>query len=220
MSAAAAPTGPDRYASAPIASRRTRPSGRKNAHRGLAACRRPASGKPRSQALIASGKNRRSPTTARRSHLLQQSNPQQCPAPAASGSFASNFRQNFVETNAALPGSLAPTGSGAITSGALSESMWGTGAFTAGRYVFSGLRGATMGTATFTSFETGLIVAYTSAVNFAATGTAFEAGAAVGSAISAIPTGNGNTVSSSLGGLLYSAFGPKSAFGGPSTCGN
>lgn len=75
MFSAAAPAGPHRCPSAPIASRWTRPSGRKNAHRGLAACRRPASGKSCSQAPIASGKNPRSPTTARRSHLLPQSAP-------------------------------------------------------------------------------------------------------------------------------------------------
>ena len=61
---------------APIAPRRSRPSGRKNAHRGLAACRRAASGKSRSQARAASGKTPRLPTTARRSHLLPQKNTQ------------------------------------------------------------------------------------------------------------------------------------------------
>jgi hypothetical protein len=77
------PSGLDTQSAAPIASRRPWPSGRKNAHRGLAACRRPASGQPCSQVLIASGKNRRLPTTARRSHLLQQSKPNhgQCPKP-------------------------------------------------------------------------------------------------------------------------------------------
>jgi hypothetical protein len=77
MSHAAAPSGLDERPSAPIAPRRPLPSERKNAHRGLATCRRPASGKPCSQAPIASGKNRRLATTARRSHLLQQSNPTQ-----------------------------------------------------------------------------------------------------------------------------------------------
>src|SRR6185312_7989762 len=76
MSHAAAPSGLDGRPLAPIALRQSPPSGRKNAHRGLAACRRTASGQPCSQVLTASGKNRRSPTTARRSHLLQQSNPQ------------------------------------------------------------------------------------------------------------------------------------------------
>ena len=81
MPSAAAPSGLDDRPSAAVAPRRSRPSGRKNAHRGLAACRRAASGKSRSQALIASGKTPRSPTTARRSHLLQQSNPAQTDYP-------------------------------------------------------------------------------------------------------------------------------------------
>lgn len=74
MSCVAAPSGLDDRPSAPVAPWWPRPSGRKNAHRGLAACQRTASGQPCSQALIASGKSRRSPTTARRSHLLQQTN--------------------------------------------------------------------------------------------------------------------------------------------------
>ena len=61
---------------APIAPRHSRPSGRKNAHRGLAACHGPASAKSRPQARAASGKNHRSPTTARRVHLLPQSTSQ------------------------------------------------------------------------------------------------------------------------------------------------
>ena len=81
MSHAAAPSGLDGRPLAPIALRQSPPSGRKNAHRGLAACRRTASGQPCSQVLTASGKNRRSPTTARRSHLLQQTN--QCGVPSA-----------------------------------------------------------------------------------------------------------------------------------------
>src|SRR6185312_2124978 len=74
MSQTAAPSGLNMLPLAPTAPRRLWPSGRKNAHRGLAACRRTASGELCSQALIAPGKTRRSPTTARRSHLLQQSN--------------------------------------------------------------------------------------------------------------------------------------------------
>ena len=81
MSSAATPFGRNERPPAPIAPRWSRPSGRKNARRGLAVCRRPASGKPCSQALVASGKNRRSPTTARRAHLLPQRN--QCGAPSA-----------------------------------------------------------------------------------------------------------------------------------------
>ena len=74
MFPAAAPTGQDERPTAPIAPRRSRPSWRKNAHRGLAARCRAASGKSRSQARAASEKNCRSPTTARRTHLLPQTN--------------------------------------------------------------------------------------------------------------------------------------------------
>ena len=93
MACVAAPSGLDERPSPPIAPRRPRPSGRKNAHRGLAACRRAASGQPCSQALTASGKNRRLPTTARRSHLLQQSNPKQdprCHAPLGGSTVSQN----------------------------------------------------------------------------------------------------------------------------------
>ena len=77
MSHTAAPSGLDDRPPALIAPRRPQPSVRKNAHRGLAACRRAASGKSRSQARAASGKTPRLPTTARRSHLLPQSKPKQ-----------------------------------------------------------------------------------------------------------------------------------------------
>jgi hypothetical protein len=110
-----------------------------------------------------------------------------------------------------------PPGTGIITAGGVSDAMWGTGAFTVGRYVFSGFQGATTGAATFTSIETGLIVAYTAVVNFAAAGSSFEVGAGAGSMFSAIPTSNGNTISSSLGGLLYDTFGPSSPYDGKST---
>lgn len=72
--------------------------------------------------------------------------------------------------------------------------MWGTNTVTAGRWVFSGFGGVTIGPATFTSLETGILVGFTAAVNFAATGSAYEVGAGLGSMISAIPTGGGNTV--------------------------
>lgn len=60
--------------SAPIAPRWSRPSGCKNAHRGLAAFRRPASAPTRSQAPSASRKNVRCVRTARRTPLLSQGN--------------------------------------------------------------------------------------------------------------------------------------------------
>src|SRR6185437_2435227 len=105
MSHIAAPSGLDERPSVPIAPRWPRPSGRKNAHRGLAPCRRPASGELCSQALIAPGKTRRLPTTARRSHLLQQSNPPSlcppvCPVVQASrlpGPVTTFIFNSFVE---------------------------------------------------------------------------------------------------------------------------
>ena len=130
----------------------------------------------------------------------------------------SNVNQNLTRTNVELPGLFAPTGSGLITSGAMSQTLWGTNAFTAGRWAFSGFGGATMGGATFTSLETGILVGATAGVNFVATGAAFEIGASAGSMISAIPTGEGNTVASLLGNVLYKAFGPSSSYD-TSTCG-
>ncbi len=54
------------------------PSGRKTAHRGLAARHRGASGKTRVQAMMPSGKNPRRATTARQSPLLPQTTPFTC----------------------------------------------------------------------------------------------------------------------------------------------
>jgi len=89
---------------APIAPRCTPPSGRKNAHRGLAVCRRPASGKSRPQAPAASGKNRRSPTTARRAHLLPQTKPSKNPL---KNSPLCKALQSAAAHNAAITGDLA-----------------------------------------------------------------------------------------------------------------
>ena len=124
----------------------------------------------------------------------------------------SNVAQYFEQTNG-----MKPPGTGIITAGGVSDAMWGTGAFTAGRYIFSGLRGATMGSATFSSLETGLIVGYTAVVNFAVAGSSFEVGAGAGSMISAIPASNGNTIASLLGLLLYNMFGPSSPYNGASS---
>jgi hypothetical protein len=98
MSHIAAPSGLDERPSVPIAPRWPQPSGRKNAHRGLAPCRRPASGETCSQALIASRKNRRLPTTARRTHLLQQTQ-QQDPCQSAGNA---PDPQQFAADGAAL----------------------------------------------------------------------------------------------------------------------
>jgi hypothetical protein len=52
-------------------------------------------------------------------------------------------------------------------------------------YALSGFEGATLGAATFTSAETGIIAAATGFTNWALASVAFEAGVAVGSLIEA-----------------------------------
>ena len=97
-------SGLDDRPSAPIAHWWPQPSERKNAHRGPAACRKPASGRPCSQALIASGKNRRLPTMARRSHLLPQTNqPKKTRCDQSAG--AANNTGNHLSTGVSVSGS-------------------------------------------------------------------------------------------------------------------
>lgn len=67
---------------APIAPRGSRPSGRKNAHRGLTACRTSASAQKRPQALAASGENCRRATISRWTSLLPQTQPTLVPGVA------------------------------------------------------------------------------------------------------------------------------------------
>ncbi|MFZ1906784.1 MAG: RHS repeat-associated core domain-containing protein [Steroidobacteraceae bacterium] len=136
------------------------------------------------------------------------------------GSYWSNVWQNIVQTNGATPGAMAPTGTGLFTAGALSQAMWGTNTVTAGRWIFSGFQGVTVGAANFSTLETGVLVGYTAAANFGATGTAYEVGIAMGSMLSAIPTGGGNTVRDSLANALYNAYGPSSPYNASSTCGS
>jgi hypothetical protein len=104
MSYTAAPAGPDRRPSAPIAPRRLRSSGRKNAHRGLAACRSAASGKTRSQALTASGKTCRSPTTSHRTSLLPQSKPCGGGGTSISNEWAAGADAGLTATDISLQG--------------------------------------------------------------------------------------------------------------------
>ena len=75
---------PSTHLAAPIAPRWSRPSGGKNAHRGLAGSCRAALAPTRSQALIASGKKVRCVRTARRTPLLPQGNQQKWTPPANS----------------------------------------------------------------------------------------------------------------------------------------
>jgi hypothetical protein len=78
------------------------PSGRKTAHRGVAARRHSASGKTRLQAMMPSGKNPRRATTARQTHLLPQTNP--CPLSAPTGQYrtAPGVNASFDPTTAQM----------------------------------------------------------------------------------------------------------------------
>jgi len=100
----AAPSGLDMQHLPPTASRWPRSSGRKNAHWGLAACRRAASGKSCSQALAASGKTPRSPTTGRRSHLLQQTTPKP-PTPCDQSTSSPAGNSNHLSSGVSVSGS-------------------------------------------------------------------------------------------------------------------
>jgi hypothetical protein len=97
------------------------------------------------------------------------------------------FVHNFTTTNAALPGAGAPAilpgvGVGVLTSGATARAY---GSMTVLQWAATGFRGATMGAATFTALETGVIVATTTAVNFVLVTAAYETGVAIGSAVNA-----------------------------------
>jgi hypothetical protein len=136
MPLAAAPSSLDDHPPAPIASRRPWPSGRKNAYRGLTACRRPPSGKSCSQALIASGKNRRSPTTARRSHLLQQSGASQSTYPMVDSPVSEvdvNGVRPLGQLDISFPGISAWTLLGNIANGALYLALLHSNPLLAGR---------------------------------------------------------------------------------------
>ncbi len=141
----------------------------------------------------------------------QKNQKQSCSGSSLRG-YWSNVFQNSIDTNRHTHGSVAPTGVGIITAGGVSQTLWGTNAVTAGRYIFSGLRGTTIGAASFTSLETGILVGVTAAANFAASGVAYEGGVAAGSMISAIPTGGGDTVRDSVADLMYDLFGPRSEY--------
>ena len=95
------------------------------------------------------------------------------------------FWDNFQKTNEMVPGLLAPTGAGFIT-GQGTANMLDT--ITIRDWYKIGFGGATMGAATFTTLETGIIVGGTIVINNAIVGVVWEAGVAVGSAIRATTT--------------------------------
>jgi RHS repeat-associated protein len=97
---------------------------------------------------------------------------------------------NFVTTNQVVPGILAPSlsdripgiGIGLLTGGDIAEIV---GGITPLKWALGGFRGATLGGATFTGIETGVIAVGTAALNYAVVSVAFEAGVGIGSMINA-----------------------------------
>jgi len=92
--------------------------------------------------------------------------------------------ENFDMTNRALPGLLTPTGLGAVL-GAGRTVATTLETTTLVSWGLSGFRGATLAGASFTAMETGILAGFTSALSFALTGVAFEAGVGIGSMINA-----------------------------------
>ncbi|MDY6953784.1 MAG: RHS repeat-associated core domain-containing protein, partial [Thermodesulfobacteriota bacterium] len=112
-----------------------------------------------------------------------------------------NAWANFEATNRFVPGLLAPTGTGLLTAGHTAEAL-GTTTFLS--WAGSGFAGATLSGTSFTSLETAVLVGGTAATNFALTSLAWEAGAALGSLVSAIPVhGTDQTVGDWWGGFLF-----------------
>ncbi len=112
-------------------------SGRKTAHRGVAARRCGASGKTRLQAARPSGKNPRRATTARQTHLLPQTTQQQ-PCGGVAGavldstggqsnqSALDDIVDNFVDTNDSLASTLTKAGLSLAGGGTAAAGYYGT----------------------------------------------------------------------------------------------
>lgn len=104
---------------------------------------------------------------------------------------------NFILVNKVIPGVLAPFGLTLLTGGVTSKAVNG---ITPLRWVLSGFRGASMGAASFTGLETGIIAAGTAIVNFAYVSVAFEIGVGIGSLIEAAIEGDGGGCEGTCGG--------------------
>jgi hypothetical protein len=94
---------------------------------------------------------------------------------------------NFKTTNTVIPGIAAPAllpgiGLRALTAGKVAEAV---GGITPLQGALGGFRGATMGAATFTGIETGVIAAGTAALNFALVSASWEVRVGIGSLINA-----------------------------------
>jgi RHS repeat-associated protein len=114
-----------------------------------------------------------------------------CCASGGIGSYLQDVATNFGDTNAGVWGITAPVGWTLVTAGATARTLRSVTLF---EWALAGFGPTTMGAATFTALETGVIVVGTAAYNFGLQTIAFEGGVLVGSVISAIPTGQCRTV--------------------------
>ena len=67
-----------------------------------------------------------------------------------------------MDTHTNLQGLVTPTGLGIHLSAATSEALLGTPAATGGRWIFTGFPSIQVGSATFTTLESGILVAASS----------------------------------------------------------
>jgi hypothetical protein len=95
-------------------------------------------------------------------------------------SYTREVIDNFKLSNQALPGLLAPTGAGLLTAGRTAAA---TDGITLGRWAFGGFRGYSVGAATFTGAEAGIIAGGVAVLNFTLVGLAWEGGLLAGSAL-------------------------------------
>ena len=102
--------------------------------------------------------------------------------------FQEKWKETFNLVNDMLPGLFHPSlvpgvGLGILSSGKMAQIFRTMTPF---QYAASGFAGATLGGVAFTGLETGILVGATSLINFTVVAITFEAGIAVGSAISAL----------------------------------
>ena len=95
-------------------------------------------------------------------------------------SYTHEVVDNFKLSNQALPGLLAPTGTGLLTAGRTAAA---TDGITLGRWALGGFRGYSVGAATFTGAEAGIIAGGVAVLNFTLVGLAWEGGLLAGSAL-------------------------------------
>ena len=137
------------------------------------------------------------------------------PCPTHSSSFTwsnylSNVTQNFITTNTALP-YLAKKGVGALTSGAMSEALYGNAGAGALGWAARGFPAIQVYSLTLSRGVSVVAVGVSTAANSIYSGLSFEAGVGLGAVVGAVPVGGGNTISGSLTDFLYNQFGPSSS---------